>query len=142
MQLWEEALTRLCSVRLPQDDSAELPDALFDAVDALIEAYGADDVAEIVALAVHAGRATPGQAATFLNVAAWSGTDNGASMTRTLTDWVRRADDTVRLHLALHHEVYLLPTAEEMKTALTAIAARYPEHRARCETLIAGRRAD
>ncbi|MGW6875780.1 hypothetical protein ACWGHA_25970 [Streptomyces xanthophaeus] len=78
-------------MRLPQDDSAELSNALFDAVDALIETYGADEVAEIVALAVHAGRATPGQAATFLNVAAWSGTDNGASSCETLIAG-RRAD--------------------------------------------------
>ncbi|MYY08047.1 hypothetical protein GT204_03815 [Streptomyces sp. SID4919] len=63
-------------------------------------------------------------------------------MMRTLEDWVRRADDTVRLHLALHHEVYLLPTAAEMRTALTGIATLFPEHRAICAARIAGRSDD
>lgn len=142
MQAWESGLARLCSVQVPEDDSAELPDAVFDGVDALLDAYGADDIAEIVAQAVHSGHATVRQATTLLNVAAWSGTDNGASMVLTFNDWVRRADDTVRLHLALHHEVYLFPTAAEMKARLTEISARYPEHRAICEMRIAGRRDD
>ncbi|MBP0454251.1 hypothetical protein J5Y04_32660 [Kitasatospora sp. RG8] len=141
-QAWQAALARLCAVALPEDESANLPDEVFDAVNDLIEAYGADDIAEIVARAVHAGQATVGQATTLLNVAAWSGTDNGASMKLTLDDWVRRADDTVRLSMALHHEVYLLPTAAEMTAVLTDVAARFPEHRAICQDRIAGRRGD
>lgn len=140
MRTWEAALDRLCAVRLPEDASAELPDELFDAVEDLIVAYGADDIAEIVAQAVDAGRATVRQATMFLNVAQWSGTDNGASMQHTLDDWLRRAQDTVRLHLALHQGVFPLPTAVEMKAVLTEIADRYPEHRTICAHLIAARR--
>lgn len=141
MRTWEAALTRLCAVQVPDDESAELPDELFDAVDGLIDAYGADDIAEIVAQAVDSGRVTVRQATTFLHVAQWSGTDNGASMQHTLDNWLRRADGTVRLQMALHQGIFPLPTAVEMNTALTEIAARYPEHRAICEHMIAARPA-
>ncbi|MFJ6482290.1 hypothetical protein ACIQK6_19535 [Streptomyces sp. NPDC091682] len=139
---WEEALARLCAVHVPERDDADLPDELFDRVDDLIDAYGADDVAGIVAEAVEAGRATLEQAIVFLNVAAWSGTDNGASMTLTLDEWVRKADDTLRLGIALHHEYYPLSTSTEMLAKLTEIALRFPEHRAICERRIADRPAD
>ncbi|MEU9131718.1 hypothetical protein AB0D08_27005 [Kitasatospora sp. NPDC048540] len=142
MSTWEPALARLCAVPVPEDGSGELPDELFDAVEDLITAHGADDIAEIVAAAVHAGRTTVARASTFLNVATWSGTDNGASMRHTLNGWVRRADDTVRLHLALHHEAYPLPGAAEMRAVLPAIATRYPEHRAICEALLSTRPDD
>lgn len=142
MPAWEAALARLCAVRLPEGQAADPPDELFDAVDDLIDAYGRDDIAEIVALAVHSGRATVSQATTFLNVAVWSGTDNGASMKLTLDDWVRRADDDVRLHMALHHEAYPLPTAVEMKAKLMEIGDRYPQHRGICDALIANRPGD
>lgn len=143
MQTWEAALERLCAVQVPEDESAELPDDLFDAVDDLIDAYGADDIAEIIAQAAASGRVTVRQATTYLEVAQWSGTDNGASLRRTLDDWVRRADDTVRLHMALHQgTIWPLPAAAEMNAKLTEIAARYPEHRAVCRYLIATRAAD
>ncbi|MFD5462896.1 hypothetical protein ACFWIQ_08705 [Kitasatospora sp. NPDC127059] len=121
-------------------DPGELPDELFDAVDALIAAHGADDIAEPVARAVHLGWATVEQGTVFLNVAAWSGTDNGASMKHTLDDWLRHCDDPVRLHLALHHEAYPLPTAAEMRVVLTAIGERHPRFREVCRRHLAGRR--
>ncbi|RST13005.1 hypothetical protein E2C00_16705 [Streptomyces sp. WAC05374] len=141
MQTWEAALERLCAVHVPEDESAELPDDLFDAVDQLIAAYGADDIAEIIAQAVRSGRITVRQATTCLGVAQWSGTDNGAALRRTLDDWVRRADDTARLHMALHQGMWLLPTATEMHAKLTEIAVRYPEHQAVCRYLISTRPA-
>ncbi|MFD9517596.1 hypothetical protein [Streptomyces sp. NPDC059979] len=107
---WKRALERLCAVQVSQEDDADFPDELFDAVDDLIDCWGADDVAEIVAEAVYAGRATVEQGIVFLNVAVWSGTDNGASMKHTLDAWVREAQDLVRLKMALHHECYPLPT--------------------------------
>ncbi|MFJ4988587.1 hypothetical protein ACIP9H_32900 [Streptomyces sp. NPDC088732] len=138
---WHEALDRLCAVRVSRRD-AEFPDDLYDRVDDLIDAYGADDIAGIVAEAVVAERATAEQAIVFLNVAAWSGTDNGASMGHTLDEWVRRADDSLRLGIALHHERYPLPTHAEMVTKLTEIARAFPEHRAICERHMARRPAD
>jgi hypothetical protein len=139
----EAALERLCAVRIPDEGAAACPpDEIFDAVQDLIDACGTDDIAEVVAGAVDAGRATLLQAITFLDVAVWSGTDNGTAMKLTTDEWVRRADDPVRLHIALHHETYPLPTAAQMKTRLTEIAARFPEHRAICERLIATRPAD
>ncbi|MEJ8645601.1 hypothetical protein WKI68_39105 [Streptomyces sp. MS1.HAVA.3] len=86
---WKRALERLCAVQVSQEDDADFPDELFDAVDDLIDCHGADDVAEIVAEAVFAGRATVEQAFVFLNVAAWSGTGDGAPMSHTLDNWVR-----------------------------------------------------
>ncbi|MFK0256186.1 hypothetical protein [Streptomyces sp. NPDC090445] len=139
---WDEALDRLCAVQVSEHDDADFPDELFDRVDALIDAHGADDIAEIVADAVVADRATVEQAIVFLNVAAWSGRDNGASMTRTLDEWVRKADDTLRLGIALHHEYYPLPTRTEMSARLAEVALRFPEHREICERLVVGRRAD
>ncbi|MFJ3513963.1 MULTISPECIES: hypothetical protein [unclassified Streptomyces] len=139
---WDEALARLCAVHLPEQAGADLPDELFDRVDELVHAYGADDIAEIVAEAVVAGRATVQQAIVFLNVAVWSGTDNGTSMKRTTDEWVRKSDDTLRLGLALHHDAYPLPTRAEMVAVLAGTALRFPEHRAVCERLIAGRRPD
>ncbi|MFD4245702.1 hypothetical protein ACFWP3_29530 [Streptomyces sp. NPDC058525] len=137
-----KALDWLCAVRVSAQDDADFPDELFDRVDDLIDAYGADDIAEIVAEAVEAGRASAEQAIVFLNVAAWSGTDNGASMTRTLDRWVRKADDPVCLGIALHHEYYPLPTRDEMSVKLAEIALRFPEHRAVCESRVADRPAD
>ncbi|MFE2267762.1 hypothetical protein ACFXB4_00820 [Streptomyces lavendulae] len=134
-----EALDRLCAVQVSEEDDADCPDELFDRVDDLIDAYGADDVAEIVAEAVEAGQASVEQAIVFLNVAAWSGTDNGASMKSTLDEWVRKADDAVRLGIALHHECYPLPTRAEMIAKLGEIARRFPEYRAICERHIADR---
>ncbi|GLX38354.1 hypothetical protein Sros01_44270 [Streptomyces roseochromogenus] len=134
-----EALDRLCAVQVSEEDDADFPDELFDRVDDLIDAYGADDVAEIVAEAVEAGHASVEQAIVFLNVAAWSGTDNGASMKSTLDKWVRKADDAVRLGIALHHECYPLPTRAEMIAKLGEIARRFPEYRAICERHIADR---
>ncbi|MFB6557858.1 hypothetical protein ACFCYH_02930 [Streptomyces sp. NPDC056400] len=142
MPAWEEALERLCAVQVPEQDDTDLPDELFDRVDDLIDAYGGDDIAGIVAEAVVAGRATLQQAIVFLNVAAWSGTDNGASMTRTLDEWVEQADDTLRLGIALHHEYYPLATRTEMLEKLAEVALRFPEHRAICERHIADRPAD
>ncbi|MFF8670135.1 hypothetical protein [Streptomyces sp. NPDC015242] len=139
MQAWEAALKQLCAVNVPEDESARPPDELFDAVDDLIDAYGADDIAEIVAKAVTTGRVSVREATTFLGIAQWSGTDNGASLRHTLDDWVRRADDTVRLHMALHQEFWPLPTAVEMNAKLTEIIARYPEHQAICTHKIATR---
>ncbi|WP_326593018.1 hypothetical protein [Streptomyces sp. NBC_01294] len=75
----------------------------------------------------------------FLNVAVWSGTDNGASMKHRLDAWVREAQDTVRLKMALHHEYYPLPARAEMASVLARIALRFPEHKAICEHRIAGR---
>ncbi|MEU6878844.1 hypothetical protein [Streptomyces sp. NPDC046712] len=110
-------------------------------MDDLIEAYGADDIAEIVAQAVATGRVAVREATTFLGVAQWSGTDNGTSLRRTLDDWVRRADDTARLHMALHQDVWPLPTTVEKNAKLTEIIARYPEHQAICTHMIATRPA-
>ncbi|MFD7912839.1 hypothetical protein ACFV30_19305 [Streptomyces sp. NPDC059752] len=137
----DEALDRLCAIQVSDQDDADFPDELFDRVDDLLDAYGADDVAEIVAEAVEAGQASVEQAIVFLNAAAWSGTDNGASMNSTLDTWVRKADDAVRLGIALHHEYYPLPTRAEMATKLAEIARRFPEYRAICERHIAGRSA-
>ncbi|MFF2523012.1 hypothetical protein [Streptomyces liangshanensis] len=137
-----EALDRLCAVRIPEQDDADLPDELFDRVDDLIDAHGADDVAEMVAGAVEAGQASMRQAIVFLDVAVWSGTDNGSSMKVTLDEWVRRADDHVRLGIALHHEYYPLPTRAEMLVKLAEIARRFPEYRTICERHIAARPAD
>lgn len=135
------ALARLCSVQVSEQDEGDFPDELYDRVDDLLDAHGADDIAEIVAGAVDAGQASVEQAIVFLNVAAWSATDNGASMKTTLDGWVRKADDAVRLGIALHHECYPLPTRAEMVVRLSEIALRFPEHRAVCERHIADRPA-
>lgn len=115
---------------------------MYDAVDCLIEALGQDDIAEIVTEAAVAGRITVTQAIHYTNIAAWCGTDNGASMMLTLDSWIRSADDPVRLAVALHHEAYPLPTRAEMAARLTEIAHRFPEHREVCARLIAGRTTD
>ncbi|MFJ2825661.1 hypothetical protein ACIO7M_31790 [Streptomyces toxytricini] len=57
---------------MSEQDDAGFPDELLDSVDDLIDAYGADDVAEIVAQAVEADMALVEQAIVFLNVAAQS----------------------------------------------------------------------
>ncbi|WP_093610090.1 hypothetical protein [Streptomyces indicus] len=133
------ALDLLCAVPVSGRHDEDLPDELFDRVEDLIRAHGTDDIAELVATAVESGRATMGQATVFLDVAVWSGTDNGASLHSTLDAWVRGADDAVRLALALHHAYYPLSTRAEMIAALTRIAGRFPAHRAVCERLIANR---
>ncbi|MGF1428649.1 hypothetical protein [Kitasatospora sp. LaBMicrA B282] len=144
-QPWRAALEKLLAVPVLQDaalteEEIDFPEEVFDAVEEMITANGSDDIAPIIAAAVAAGRIPPVRAADVLDIASWSGTDNGAAMQRTLDDWLRQADDPVRVYLALHTEVYPLPTAAEMRAVLTVVAARHPEYRAVCERMIASRR--
>ncbi|WP_222723626.1 hypothetical protein, partial [Streptomyces sp. MS191] len=112
---------------------------LHEAVEELIAAHGSDDVGDLVADAVAAGRIDRERGAALLNVAAWSGTDNGTALGRTLTGWLRAGDDAVRVHLALHHETFPFPTRGEMLARLPGLANRFAEHRALVERSLAGR---
>ncbi|MFI8287602.1 macro domain-containing protein [Streptomyces sp. NPDC085614] len=112
---------------------------MHEAVEELIAAHGSDDVGDLVADAVAAGRIDRERGAALLNVAAWSGTDNGTALGRTLTGWLRAGDDAVRVHLALHHETFPFPTRGEMLARLPGLANRFAEHRALVERSLAGR---
>ncbi|WP_246040838.1 macro domain-containing protein [Streptomyces cadmiisoli] len=136
----DAALGRVCTLPLWEPDGGH-PWELHEAVEELIAAHGSDDVGEPVAEAVAAGRADRARGADLLNIAAWSGTDNGTALGRTLTTWLRAGDDPVRVHLALHHEAYPFPTRGEMLLRLPGLADRFPEHRALVERRLAARPA-
>lgn len=133
----QDALARLLAVRPLMDGGPT--DALCAAIDDLMAALDSEDIAGIVADAVARGLTTLAHAEYYLGVATWSGTENGASMQRTLEAWLRAGDDPLRVHLALHAEVYPFPDAVEMAAVLAEVARRLPRFRERCAELIARR---
>ncbi|MQS16611.1 hypothetical protein F7Q99_31605 [Streptomyces kaniharaensis] len=146
---WQPALDRLLAIRLPVDPGeADLPDdvayEVWDAVRDLIEARGSSDIAELVADAAATGALTNQEAALYLNIAAWCGTDDAAALQRTLNGWVRTADDRTRLAVALLHQMHMSPAPGEVvpRQHLTEIAHRYPELRELCAYHLAARPAD
>lgn len=116
-----------------------LADELCAAIENLMVVLGSEDIADLVADAVAAGRASLDDAEEYLGVAVWSGAENGASMLRTLESWLRDSDDVVRIHLALHSECYPFRDPEEMVAVLSDVAQRFPQFQERCAELIATR---
>jgi hypothetical protein len=114
-------------------------DELCSAVDHLMLMLGSEDIADVVADAVAAGRTSLDHAEIYLGVATWSGIEKGASMQHTLDSWLRDGDDVIRIHLALHSEYYPLGGAAEMVAVLTDVAERFPQFQQRCAELIACR---
>ncbi|MEV0404804.1 hypothetical protein [Actinoallomurus sp. NPDC050550] len=137
----EAALGRLLAVRplMEEGPYGGPTDGLCAAIENLMVVLGSEDIADLVADAVVAGRTSLDDADIYLGVAAWSGTENGASMQRTLESWLRDGEDVVRVHLALHSECYPFRDANEMVSVLSDLAQRLPQFRERYAELIASR---
>lgn len=137
----EAAFDRLLAVRplMEEGPYGGPTDELCSAIENLMVVLGSEDIADLVADAVSAGRTSLDEADIYLGVAAWSGTENGASMQRTLESWLRDSHDVGRIHLALYSEYYPFRDADEMVAVLSDVAQRFPQFRERCAELIATR---
>ncbi len=135
----EEALAFLLATPYPRE-GADVPSvAVFDAVDALIAALGSDDVAPTLLNAVRAGRTSAELAAAYIEIAMWSGTDNGAASAKTMQSWLECPKDRGAVELALLHMANarcLLSPATRRVEVLGLVAERFPDLRAQCLALI------
>ncbi|MGW6217996.1 hypothetical protein [Streptomyces sp. NPDC055109] len=136
----ETALGSLFAVGIADPDHP--PAEVYEAVEGVMAALGSDDIADVVAEGVAAGRISMQQAQAYIGVAVWSGVDNGNSMRRTLDGWLQSMDDAMRVALALHSDIYPLPTRAEMASVLKRVGERFPEHRPTCQYLTAIRPSD
>ncbi len=128
---------------LKREQDPDHPDfdltALSDAVEDLFRAQGCEDIAPLVEQLVREERLSLRAASALLAVATWSGSENGESLQRTLEQWLREGDDSRRISLALHEGVFPFVSTSEMDEVLMRVAARFPEHAARCRDLIVNR---
>jgi hypothetical protein len=127
---------RLSGMQLSPNEPGYDVGAISDCVEELMRIVGSDDVGEVVAHGVDEGLLTRAQASSVLNVATWSGSDNGAALQRTLNLWLSRGENLTRVWLAIHHDVFPMMTKSEMIAALEQIAAKFPELRERSEYLV------
>jgi hypothetical protein len=113
--------------------------ALSDAIDEVFQAYGTEDIAELVLDLIIQEEINPAQGSNILRVAVWSGNENGRSLLCRLDEWLKAADDPLRVALALDQEVYPFADADEMRAALSNVAQKFSEHAERCSSLINSR---
>ncbi len=112
----------------------------FDAVLEVVNVFGEPDLAN--RLFVEIPRTVPETlVAELFNLLAWQTNDNGAAMTREVEAWLREGLDTRKLTIAMGLQVYPFPDAQEMYQVLTTLAEVVPEVAARCQGLIALRKA-
>ena len=114
--------------------------AAFEAVEALHQAYGEEDLAN--RLFAEIPRTVPFEIVVELfDILAWETHDNGAAMTRTMEGWLRDGTDNRKLLIALHLEVFPFIDAQEMYAVLSRLeATATPRVRERCTQLIRERR--
>jgi hypothetical protein len=86
-------------------------------------------VGDVVVQGVDEALLTLEQASSVLDVATWSGADNGAALQRTLNLWLSRGEDLTRVWLALYHHVFPTKTKSETTAALEHIVKKFPELR-------------
>lgn len=114
--------------------------AAFDAVEALRQAYGEEDLAN--RLFAEIPRTVPFEiVAELFDILAWETRDNGAAMTRRMEGWLREGTDNRKLLIALHVEVFPFIDAREMCAVLSQLEqTAIPRVRGRCTQLIRERR--
>ena len=129
-------IRRLSEMQLSPNEPGYNVVAISDAVEELMRSVGSDDIGDVVAQGVDEALLTLEQASSVLDVATWSGADNGAALQRTLNLWLSRGENLTRVWLALYHHVFPMKTKSEMTAALEHIVKKFPELRPRCEYLI------
>jgi hypothetical protein len=116
-------------------------DRSFGLVDGFIRTFGESNLAERLYAAIPRGRPWPDVADLF-GILVWSTRDNGASLMRTVEQWLQNADDLRQARVALHLDVYPFADREAMVRVLHKVASRFPEARDRCHELIETRPAE
>lgn len=110
----------------------------FDAAKAVADAFGEADLADRIFADIP--RTVPFElVADLFNLLAWQTDDNGASVTRTIEQWLREEPDNRKLLIALHLEVFPFIDEKEMLHVLSHLADRNARVSARCHELIRSR---
>lgn len=109
------------------------------AIDELFSLLKSEDISTTIEDALRSGSLTMEQGVATLQIAVWSGSENGASLMRSLERWLSEANDPLRVALALDQEAYPFISREEMSRALRRIALTYPQFADRCRYLIESR---
>jgi len=126
----------MAGLALTSEGNLEDLDAASDALEALYEALGTEDVGEPLAEAVRDGRLTPERGRALLDVVPWTGRSNGAALQPTLERWLAEANDPLRVELALGQSTFPFASLKDMQRHLREVARRMPRFRSRCEALI------
>jgi hypothetical protein len=113
----------------------------YDAVGAVVDAFGENGLADAVYEAASADTPWP-RIADLLGFAIWQTKDNGGAIMRTAERWLRDTTDSRKAFVALHLDAYPFLDRAEMEQVLTEAAARFPEAAARCAEVIESRRED
>ena len=135
-----QILKRLANMQLQSDQLDYDVVAISDTVEELMKLLASDDVGEPVAQAVVDSVFSREQASAILDIATWSGGDNGAQLQGTLNRWVREANSEIKVWLAVNHHVFPFPTKGEMVKELERVQLLFPQMRERCEYLMHARR--
>jgi hypothetical protein len=78
----------------------------------------------------------------IFNLLAWRTEDNGASIGRTIEDWLREGADIRKLRIALNLDVYPFISATEMDEVLSSLARKNPSLSYRCHELVKSRKRE
>jgi hypothetical protein len=113
--------------------------ALSDSIEAVFREYGTEDIATLIEQLVRQNKLSVDEGSNILRVAVWSGSENGSSLLRTLDNWLREGNDPTKVALAINQDVYPFHDPVEMRRVLTRICETYPEHAARCRSLMESR---
>lgn len=109
-----------------------------DILSALVEEFGEDGLAN--RLYSEIPHSVPYEVVCDLfDLLAWRTNDNGASVTRTIEDWLREGLDNRKLRIALHLEVYPFIDEREMEEVLSGLADKNSTLAYRCRELIKNR---
>jgi hypothetical protein len=109
-----------------------------DVLSALVQEFGENGLAD--RLYSEIPRSVPYEVVCDLfDLLAWRTNDNGASVTRTIEDWLRKSQDSRKLSIALHLEVYPFVDESEMKEVLSKLASKNSALAYRCNELIKSR---
>lgn len=80
--------------------------------------------------------ACPQDVADLLSMWFWRTADNGAAIRRTTERWIEESADSKKIAVALNLEAYPFLDDEVRLAKLKILAAQFPEHRARCESIV------
>jgi len=132
----DDAISALLKIpRDPERADYDLVD-LSDAIQGLFDALGSEDISSPVEALVRAEKLSIAEGALLFDVATWSGSENGSSLSEALDAWMREGTDALRVSLALKAIGFRFRDEDEMRAVFTRIGERFPEHAPRCAELV------
>ena len=130
--LWCEVRTLCLDTKAPRYDVAEVSDALMR----IIEQIGDEQLPDSIASAVEQGTFTADEGALLIGVAGYSTPDEGFRIQRVLEQWLEANADETRIGMALDHGTVPFRVPNHRAEVLSAVAARFPKHAAKCHYFI------